>query len=78
MQELKDAMELAYLADQRLADVLKVAPTDLNAGFFVVNQRRKAKKLRLRLEVDGVESGLGAFINDQQERRALNGIKNRD
>ncbi|WP_372241966.1 tyrosine-type recombinase/integrase [Pseudomonas sp. K5002] len=74
-QELKDAMDLAYLSGQRPADVLKVATTDLNSGFLGVTQGKTDKKLRLRLEDDGVQSGLCAFISDLLERRALNGIK---
>lgn len=75
VQELKDAMDLAYLTGQRPADVLKVATTDLNAGFLMVKQGKTEKKLRLRLEEAGVQSTLSAFIDDLQERRALNGIK---
>ncbi len=75
VQELKDAMDLAYLTGQRPADVLKVATTDLNAGFLMVRQGKTEKKLRLRLEDAGVQSALSAFINDLQERRALAGIK---
>lgn len=75
VQELKDAMDLAYLTGQRPADVLKVATTDLNAGFLVVRQGKTEKKLRLRLEDAGVQSALSTFINDLQERRALAGIK---
>lgn len=75
VQELKDAMDLAYLTGQRPADVLKVATTALNAEFLMVNQGKTAKKLRLRLEDEGVQSGLSAFINDLQERRALSGLK---
>lgn len=75
VQELKDAMDLAYLTGQRPADVLKVATTDLNAGFLTVKQGKTEKKLRLRLEDAGVQSALSAFIDDLQERRALNGIK---
>ncbi|WP_025856663.1 tyrosine-type recombinase/integrase [Pseudomonas sp. CHM02] len=75
VQELKDAMDLAYLTGQRPADVLKVATTDLNDEFLLVKQGKTAKKLRLRLEDEGVQSGLSAFINDLQERRALSGIK---
>jgi len=74
-QELKDAMDLAYLTGQRPADVLKVATTDLNSEFLIINQGKTAKKLRLRLEDEGVQSGLSSFINDLQERRALSGIK---
>ncbi|CRM13204.1 tyrosine-type recombinase/integrase [Pseudomonas sp. 58 R 12] len=75
VQELKDAMDLAYLTGQRPADVLKVATTDLSAGFLMVNQGKTEKKLRLQLEEAGVQSALSAFINDLQERRALSGIK---
>lgn len=75
VQELKDAMDLAYLTGQRPADVLKVATTDLNAGFLMVKQGKTEKKLRLRLEDAGVQSALSAFIDDLQERRALNSIK---
>ena len=75
VQELKDAMDLAYLTGQRPADVLKVATTDLNADFLMVKQGKTEKKLRLRLEDAGVQSALSAFINDLQERRALAGIK---
>ncbi|MFL1501122.1 tyrosine-type recombinase/integrase [Pseudomonas sp. O64] len=76
VQELKDAMDLAYLTGQRPADVLKVATTDLNAGFLMVKQGKTEKKLRLRLEDAGVQSALSAFIDDLLERRALSGIKN--
>ncbi|WP_426219802.1 tyrosine-type recombinase/integrase [Pseudomonas sp. DWRC2-2] len=75
VQELKDAMDLAYLTGQRPADVLKIATTDLNADFLMVKQGKTEKKLRLRLEDEGVQSGLSAFINDLQERRAFSGIK---
>ncbi|WP_331717200.1 MULTISPECIES: site-specific integrase [Pseudomonas] len=34
VQELKDAMDLAYLTGQRPADVLKIAATDLEQWFF--------------------------------------------
>lgn len=43
--------------------------------FLLVKQGKTAKKLRLRLADEGVQSGLSAFINDLQERRALSGIK---
>jgi len=75
VQELKDAMDLAYLTGQRPADVLKVATTDLNDGFLMIKQGKTEKRLRLRLEQDGVQSALSAFIDDLQERRALTGIK---
>ncbi|MFK3640591.1 phage integrase [Pseudomonas protegens] len=73
VQELKDAMDLAYLTGQRPADVLKIAATDLNNGFLLIGQGKTEK--RLRLEVEGVQSGLSAFIKDLQERRSINGIR---
>lgn len=75
VQELKDAMDLAYLTGQRPADVLKIAATDLNNGFLLIGQGKTEKRLRIRLEEAGVQSVLGAFIDDLKERRAINGIK---
>ena len=74
-QELKDAMDLAYLTGQRPADVLKIAVTDLNGGFLLIGQGKTEKRLRLRLEDAGIQSGLSIFIDDLLERRALNGVK---
>lgn len=75
VQELKDAMDLAYLTGQRPADVLRIAATDLNNGFLLIGQGKTEKRLRLRLEEAGIQSGLSAFIDDLQERRAINGIR---
>ena len=75
VQELKDAMDLAYLTGQRPADVLKIAATDLNNGFLLIGQGKTEKRLRIRLEEAGVQSVLGAFIDDLKERRAINSIK---
>ncbi|PFG24156.1 phage integrase family protein [Pseudomonas lurida] len=75
VQELKDAMDLAYLTGQRPADVLKIAATDLNNGFLLIGQGKTEKRLRLRLEDDGIQSALSTFIDDLQERRAVNGIR---
>ncbi|MFJ4116997.1 tyrosine-type recombinase/integrase [Pseudomonas psychrophila] len=74
-QELKDAMDLAYLTGQRPADVLKIAATDLNNGFLLIGQGKTEKRLRLRLSDAGIQSGLSTFIDDLLERRALNGVK---
>ncbi len=74
-QELKDAMDLAYLTGQRPADVLKIAATDLNNGFLLIGQGKTEKRLRLRLADAGIPSGLSTFIDDLLERRAINGIK---
>lgn len=75
VQELKDAMDLAYLTGQRPADVLKIATTDLNNGFLLIGQGKTEKRLRLRLEDAGIQSGLSTFIDDLLERRALNGVR---
>ena len=75
VQELKDAMDMAYLTGQRPADVLKIAATDLNNGFLLIGQGKTEKRLRLRLEDAGIQSGLSTFINDLLERRAINGVK---
>ena len=74
-QELKDAMDLAYLTGQRPADVLKIAATDLNNGFLLIGQGKTEKRLRLRLEDAGIQSGLSTFIDDLLERRTLCGVK---
>jgi integrase len=68
-------MDLAYLTGQRPADVLKIAAPDLNNGFLLIGQGKTEKRLRLRLEDAGIQSGLSAFIDDLQERRAINGIR---
>ena len=74
-QELKDAMDLAYLTGQRPADVLKIAATDLNNGFLLIGQGKTEKRLRLRLEDAGIQSGLSTFIDELLERRTLCGVK---
>lgn len=75
VQELKDAMDLAYLTGQRPADVLKVATTDLANGFVGVRQGKGGKLLRIRLEDAGKQSALSLFLDNLLERRSLNGIK---
>jgi integrase len=75
VQELKDAMDLAYLTGQRPADVLKTAATDLNNGFLMVGQGKTEKRLRIRLEDEGAQSSLSAFIEALLERKSINGIK---
>lgn len=68
-------MDLPYLTGQRPADVLKIAATDLNNGFLLIGQGKTKKRLPLRLEEAGIQSGLSSFIDDLQERRAVNGIR---
>ncbi|MBV4540117.1 hypothetical protein HU738_003565 [Pseudomonas sp. RW4S2] len=57
--ELKDAMDLAYLTGQRPADVLVMRRDDIEDKALGVKQKKTHKKLRIMLEVDGVESGPG-------------------
>ncbi|WP_296267363.1 tyrosine-type recombinase/integrase [Pseudomonas sp. UBA6562] len=66
--ELKDAMDLAYLTGQRPADVLVMRQDDIEGNALGVKQKKTHKKLRIMLEVDGVESSLGALIRTMQER----------
>jgi integrase len=69
-QELKDAMDLAYLSGQRPGDVLKVSKTDINNGFLRVGQDKTGKLLRIRLH----DSRLGIFLNELLDRKAMAGI----
>lgn len=74
-QELKDAMDLAYLTGQRPADVLKSSSTDLNNGFLSVGQGKTQKRLRIRL-LDGKEaSALSVFLDGLLKRKADAGIR---
>lgn len=68
VDELKDAMDLAYLTGQRPADVLVMRRDDIEGNALGVKQKKTHKKLRIMLEVDGVESSLGALIRKILER----------
>jgi integrase len=74
-QELKDAMDLAYLTGQRPADVLKASTADLNNGFMMVGQGKTEKRLRIRLYDSDKETSLCIFINGLLDRRAQAGTK---
>ncbi len=71
--ELKDAMVLAYLTGQRPADVLVMRRDDIEGNALGVKQKKTHKKLRIMLEVDGVESSLGALIRKILARNASHG-----
>lgn len=71
--ELRVAMDLAYLTGQRPADVLVMRRDDIEDGVLGVKQKKTHKKLRILLEVDGVESGLGALIRSLLARNAAHG-----
>lgn len=74
-QELRDAMDLAYLTGQRPADVLKASATDLNNGFLMVGQGKTEKRLRIRLYDGDRETDLCTFINGLLDRRIQAGTK---
>ena len=76
VQELKDAMDLAYLTGQRPADSIKPTTADLTDEFMLVAQGKTSKKLRVRLRNGDTLTGLGVFIEGLLERRALAGIRN--
>jgi integrase len=62
--ELKDAMDIAYLTGQRPADVLKMMETDLRDGALEVKQNKTKKRLRIILDNDqGVRSELGLVLD---------------
>ena len=74
-QDLRDAMDLAYLTGQRPADVLKASTTDLNHGFLMVGQGKTEKRLRIRLYNADNETNLCVFINGLLDRRAQAGTR---
>ncbi len=75
VQELKDAMDMAYLTGQRPADTIKAAMGDIAGDFLLVCQGKTNRRLRIRLLHDGQATGLGQFIDRLLERRALAGIR---
>lgn len=68
-QELKDAMDLAYLTGQRVADVLKMMELHIVDGALEVDQGKTGKKLRILIEVDGVRSQLGLLLDRIRARK---------
>ena len=69
-QELKDAMDLAYLTGQRPADVLVMRKDDAEGGYLGVQQNKTHKKLRIQLTADGKANSLGRLIAEITERNA--------
>jgi len=69
-QELKDAMDLAYLTGQRPADVLVMRKDDLEGGFLMVQQNKTSKKLRIQTTTDGSANSLGLLIAQIAKRNA--------
>lgn len=61
--ELKDAMDLAYLTGQRPAEVLSMRKDDLEGAYLLVSQGKTGKRLRIILEVNGVNNSLGTLLD---------------
>lgn len=69
-QELKDAMDLAYLTGQRPADVLVMREDDAAGGYLEVQQNKTQKKLRIQMTTGGEANSLGRLIAEISERNA--------
>ncbi len=62
--ELKDAMDLAYLTGQRPADVLKMRLSDIKDGALELQQNKTKKRLRILLDApEGGRTQLGQLID---------------
>ncbi|MFS0827646.1 tyrosine-type recombinase/integrase [Pseudomonas phoenicis] len=61
-EELKDAMDLAYLTGQRPSDVLSMRKDDVEGSHLLVSQGKTGKRLRIILEVNGVNNSLGTLL----------------
>lgn len=69
-QELKDAMDLAYLTGQRPADVLIMRKDDIEGGYLMVQQNKTHKKLRIQMTANGSANSLGTLIAKIGERNS--------
>ncbi|WP_223431553.1 tyrosine-type recombinase/integrase [Pseudomonas sp. GL-B-26] len=69
-QELKDAMDLAYLTGQRPADVLVMRKDDAVEGYLGVQQNKTNKKLRIQMTTGGEANSLGRLIAEISERNS--------
>ena len=63
-QELKDAMDLAYLTGQRPADVIAMNEGDVEGDYLTVQQGKTGRRLRILMQVDGIKNSLGLLIED--------------
>lgn len=69
LDELKDAMDLAYLTGQRPSDVLKISVRDIQGDMLYVLQEKTDKKLRILLKnSDGTLNQLAIAINSIRAR----------
>jgi integrase len=62
-QEMRDALDLAYLTGQRPADVLKMRWADIRDGALEIRQNKTAKRLRI-----AVEGALSALLSGIRSR----------
>jgi integrase len=69
-QELKDAMDLAYLTGQRPADVLVMRKDDAEGGYLGVQQNKTHKKLRIHMTAGDEANSLGLLIAAITERNS--------
>lgn len=67
-EDLRDAMDLAYLTGQRPGDIIKMRFADLRNGALEVQQGKTAKRLRILLAHDGVPTQLGLLIDRIRQR----------
>lgn len=62
VEELKDAMDLAYLTGQRPADVLSMRKDDMEGIYLLVSQGKTGKRLRIMMQTNGVNNSLGTLL----------------
>src|SRR5450830_1141899 len=55
-QELRDAMDLAYLTGQRPADVIAMRRGDIEGDYLTVQQGKTGKRLRIQMQAGGVKN----------------------
>lgn len=68
--ELKDAMDLAYLTGQRPADVLSMRRDDIEGSYLQVSQGKTGKRLRIMLQTNGVNNSLGTLLDRIMRRNS--------
>lgn len=73
VQELQDAMDLAYLTGQRPADVLKMTMQSVTDESLSVRQGKTAKMLQIMLDTDGRRNELGEVL-DRIKARKVRGL----
>lgn len=69
-QELRDAMDLAYLTGQRPADVIAMRRGDIEGDYLAVQQGKTGKRLRIQMQVGSVKNTLGLLIEDIMARNS--------